>query len=229
MTYKEYIAAIRVFNHFPDMQNVPYERLASLFRENLLLLRKKDCYCEDDVGNIPKIPIIYPVFPTTGEASKGFYNSLPFAYISWYIPSNALPIIEVIETPIPHSELIFNSKEKEEIDKALSPKGISIIGIFEKVTDPILNTGLTSIRKRALSKILEISNKNAVIYLSIFRDVPKILVEDSFSSYQQGFEVSQNLNGWAYQSKRTMPIMFQKKLYVYTLDCWALSKKDLII
>lgn len=229
MTNKAYIAANRILNRLPDMQVLPYERLSTLFRENLLLFRKKDCYCADENEKIRKIPVIYPIFPSEGEATKGLYSSLPFAYISWYIPSNALPCIEVIETPISFSPLLFQAKDKDEIDKTLNPSGKAVIGSFKKVTDSNMSEELSSIRKRVLSKILEISNSNALIYLSIFRDMPKILVEDNFSRYQQGFEVSQNLESWEFQSQRMMPILFQKKLYVYTLDCWILTKKDLNI
>jgi len=229
MTHEAYIAANRVFNSISNLQVVPYERLASLFRENLLILRKKDCHCEDKNEKIVKIPNIYPLYPTEGSASKGLYSSLPYAYISKYTPSNALPIIEVIETPIPYSKMLFYSKDKDEIDKIISPHGKSIVGSYKKVTIPIINEEISLIRKRALLKILEVSNKNALIYLSIFRDMPKILVGDGFSRYQQGFEVSQNKTGWEYQSERIMPILFQKKLYVYFLDCWVLTKKDLNI
>ncbi len=229
MTIKEEIAANWIFDHLPSTQVLPYERLASLFRDNLLLTRNKRCYCNDSSTQTPKIPIIYPIFPTEGEASKGVFSSIPLAYISWINPSNALPFIEVIETPITFPDLLFQSEDKNDIEKKLLPQGKTIIGSFKKVTTPIQHVELKGIRIRALSKILELSESNAHIYLSIFPEMPKILVEDGDSRYQKDFETPQNMDSWEFQSKRVMPIVFHKKLFVFTLNCWILTRKDLKI
>ena len=125
--------------------------------------------CKFIQTQLTKIGIPFTVIATTGVLGIIEGKNPSKRVIALRADMDALPIIEVIETPIPHNELIFNSMEKEEIDKALSPKGISIIGSFEKVTYPILNAGLTSIRKRALSKILEISNKNLFSLLILFK------------------------------------------------------------
>jgi hypothetical protein len=229
MTNYEQIAAKWIFEHLPNSQSLPYERLISLFRDNLLFTRNKKCYCNDSRNQAQKIPIIFPIFPSEGEASKGLYSSIPLSYISWVIPSNALPCIEVIETPVFFPDLIFHAQEKDEIEKKLLPQGKVVIGSFKKITDPISYDDLKKIRIRALSKILEISDADANIYLSIFPEMPKKLVEDGVSRYQKDFEVSQKMDSGEFQSKRIMPIMFHKKLVVFTLNCWILTKKDLNI
>jgi hypothetical protein len=228
MTNNEQIAASWIFDRLPGTQILPFERLASLFRDNLLVPRNERCHC-DPSAKVQKFPIIYPIFPTEGEASKGLYSSIPFAYISWLIPSNALPRIEVIETPIIFPKIIFQAQDKDDIDTKLFPQGRAIIGSFRKVTSPIPHEELKIIRKRVLSKILELSESDAHIYLSIFSEMPKILVEDGVSRYQKGFEVPQNTDSWEFQSQRVMPIVLHKKLFVFALNCWVLTKKDLNI
>lgn len=227
MTNKAQIAANRIFDHLPDAQTLPFERLTSLLRDNLLITKKKRCNCGDPNDQTQKIPTIYPIFPTEGEPSKGLYSSIPFAYISWIIPSNILPCIEVIETPIFHENLLFHSQDKDDIDRKLLPHGKAIIGSFKKVTIPVNKDEFKVIRKRALSQILDLSELNGHIYLSIFSEMPKILVGDSISRYQEGFETTQSMEPWEFQSNRVMPIMFHKKLFVFTLNCWILTKKDL--
>ncbi|APJ02524.1 hypothetical protein [Silvanigrella aquatica] len=229
MTNVAHIAANHILSRLPHTQLMPFERLAYLFRDNLLISRKKMCYCGDNHDQIKKFPMIYPVFPSEGEASKGLYSSIPFVYLSWMIPSHLLPRIEVIEVPIPFENLQFSEVDKDEIDKQLIPQGKTIIGVFKKVSLPLSTSEMAEMRKRVLSQILELSGKNAHIYLSIFSEMPKILVGHGISSYQDVFEIPQNRESWEFQSKRVMPIVFQKKLVVFTLNCWILTKKDLNI
>jgi hypothetical protein len=176
-----------------------------------------------------KIPVIFPIFPSTGEASHGIYRVLPFAYLAWKIPSQALPYVEVIEVPMFYKELLNKEKTQEEMDKSLLPSGKTIIGSFKKITPDNLHREILQIRQRILRKILDISECDSHIYLSIFSEMPKILVEEGFSRY---FEAKLKLLdevSWEYQSQRCVPIKLHQKLLVFYLDCWVITKKDLNI
>lgn len=229
MTNTEQIAVNWITNNLPTKHDLHLERLSLFYRNNLLIRRFNKCHCDDPNDQIKKIPIVYTIYPSTGEANKGIYNSIPLSYTSWLMPSNALPYIEVIETPVISKDLIFYGEEKEAIEKKLQHQGIVIIGEYKKITNPISQVDLKKIRIRALSKILEISNTNAHIFLSVFPNMPKMLVEDGNSSYQLDHEKTPFMDSWEFQSKRLMPIMFHKKLFVVTLSCWILTRKDLNI
>lgn len=226
MTIKARIAANRIIANLPDKHILPLERLATLFRSHLFLSRKNKCYCDEE-ENICKLPIIYPIYPSSGETSLGLYNSLPFVYVAWLVPSRALPYIEVIETPIFYKEIIFSEKDKDEIDKSLSPHGKTLIALYKKVTIQELHNEIKGIRQRALLKILEISGYDTHIYLSIFPEMPKLLVEDGVSRYLGNYAERDIEVPWVFQSQRMIPLTFQRRLFVFTLNCWILTKKDL--
>lgn len=228
MTKEAFIAANRIISTLPIAQIIPLERKVSITKNNFLLNRKKSCYCEDDSEEIIKIPNIYPIYSPEGLSSHGFYSSVPLVYISWLIPSNLLPIIEVIETPIQFTSMIFNKKEKTEIDKHISLFGESFIISSKKILFPLNIEYLYKIRKLVLNKIIEISKKNAIIRLSIFEDLPKILLHDNSSKInEESMIMHAYQNVGSYHTKRCMPLYFNRSLVTYNLHSWVLTKKEL--
>ncbi len=228
MTKEAFIAANRILNTLPITQIIPLERKVSISKNNFLLNRKKSCYCDDDSEEIVKIPNIYPIFSAEGTQSHGFYSSFPLAYISWLVPSHLIPIIEVIETPIQFTSMIFSKKEKTEIDKCLSLFGESLIISSKKISFPCDINDLYKTRKLVLNKVLEISKKNAIIRLSIFEDLPKILLQANYSQItEESMIMHAYQNVGSYHSKRCMPLYFNRSLVTYNLHSWVLTKKEL--
>jgi hypothetical protein len=231
MTNIARIAAIQIWNKLPQMQRIQLDRLELVFKNSLIRPRKNygNCYCPTPETQNIKLPILFPIYPHEGQASKGYYTSIPLAYISWFIPSQALPRIEVLETPIIDDSLIYQNEDKDNLDKFLFPLGKTVIGSFQKLEFPMQLRTLNQIRKRVLSKILEISATNANLFLSIFSEMPKILVEDDNSRYQQELTEAKAQGSWQFQSERLMPVILNNKLCVFKLYCWILTKNNLSI
>ncbi|KAB8030813.1 hypothetical protein [Fluviispira multicolorata] len=225
MTHEARIAANRLFDYLPYSKILPNLWKENLLLNNFVLSRKAVCHCEDYLTT--NIPVIYPIFPSTGESAKGLFSSLSFAYISWIVNSRTLPHIEVIEVPIFMNEILFENQEREKLERSLSPQGITVIGSYTKVTNENYIFELLQIRKRVLTKIFEFSHNTSYIYLSIFSNLPKSLVEEKDSRYLSAIDELENKTSWAFQSQRLMPITYQKEVLLFSLKCWILTKKDL--
>lgn len=230
MTNEAVIAANRILNVLPTAQYLSLERKVTVIKNSLLFLRRNHCHCDDESEKIIKIPTIFPIFATEGLVLHGYYSSVPLAYISWLIPSNLIPVLEVIETPLFYTSMIFKKKEKFDIDKTLLTFGESFIISSKKVTFPCDIQLLNCIRTKVLIKIMELSNKNAMIRLSIFEDLPKIILTTNsiFLNPEEDMRPQAQLNDLGtYHTKRLMPLIHNKQLIKYNLHSWLITKKDL--
>ncbi|WGL61514.1 hypothetical protein QEJ31_07910 [Pigmentibacter sp. JX0631] len=228
MTTKAFIAAKKLFDSLPLTYIIPKERKNTILRHNTFSKRKNTCSCDEDLSEIVKIPNIYPIFTTAGKLGHGYYSSIPVTYVAWSNPSQLIPIIEVIEIPILYTSMIFKEKEKEIIDKSLSFTGQSLIIQAKKNIFPIDFNILSIIRCLALNKIIEYSKNNAIIYLSIFEEMPKILYGNSVTDVKERLSNLNNSNNFGiYHSKRVVPIVRKGELETSTLHCWTITKQDL--
>ncbi|MGY3803210.1 hypothetical protein ACWNT8_03985 [Pigmentibacter ruber] len=228
MTTQAFIAAKKLFDALPLTYIIPKEREKSLLRYNNLSKRKNSCSCDEDLHEIVKIPNIYPIFPSEGNMGHGYYTSIPITYVSWIIPSQLIPIIEVIEIPIPYTSLLFSEIEKENIDRCLNSTGRSLIIHAKKLIFPIDFNMLNKIRRIVLNKIIEYNENNAIIYLSIFEEMPKILQDNKVTEVRERISTLNNSTNFGiYHSKRIVPTIEKGELVTSTLHCWTITKQDL--
>ena len=219
-----FIAAVQ------SLEKIPLQwKLSEYRRQNQLQgvnynFRSKKCFCDDEEELTSSIPSFFPIFSSEGQNAHGFYSTFPFYYLVYMNKSNALPLVELIEIPLTHSEINLNFIEKEKIDEKLVSLGHSHIMSTKKITSENLSYELNNIRKKVASKVIDMTNKFATIFFSTFSELDKNISLSDKTGYIVACEENEEKIIWDFQTKRIIPIKYKNNLYTFVLNTWVLNK-----
>lgn len=219
------IASEHILKHLPWRQHLP-----SLWRESLLLTnfvkkRRKKCHCDEPY--LLQIPIFLPIYPSSGDTTKGTYNSIPIVYISWKSQSKKLAFTEILEVPIFDHQLIFKNSTCETIERSLAPNFSPFIALSSKVTESNLKNDLEKIRISVFRQIFKISSDISYLHFSAFSSLNKLLVENNDSRYLNAIYELENEVSWEFHSQRVLPISHYSHFFIVKVNCWTIGIQEL--
>ena len=221
-----FIAAVHSLEKIPVYWKLKQIRIQNIFNGKVNSISYKKCTCADDYDKIVTFPYLFPLFPSEGHSYLGEYSVLPFFYLICMNDSKAFPIVELLEVPILDKGLHLSKLEKEKIDSILLGVGSSFIASYKEITKENIGQELNEIRKRAISKVFDMTNSAATIFFSAFSNLPESILLSDKTGYINASSLEQKNISWSFQSNKTIPVKCKNEVLFFTLSSWALSKKE---
>lgn len=216
------------------LERIPYFwKLKEIRNQNLFSGKKKNmsnmkCTCPEESDNVLIVPVFFPLFPSGGQTCLGEYSVFPFFYLITVNESKAFPIIELLEVPILSKSLHFDRMEKEVIENNLMGFGKSYIVSQNKITNENLTDELFYVRKKVVSRVSSITSKSATIIFSAFSHLPKEIFNVDYLGYFSACENWNKNTTWPFQSEKKIPVINNRKVFLFTLSSWALGKFEVL-
>jgi len=221
-----FIAAVHSLEKIPIYWKLKEIRNQNIFNGQISSICYKKCTCNDESDKIVTFPYFFPLFPTEGHSYLGEYSVLPFFYLISKNSSKSFPLVDVLEVPLLCKSLYLTKMEKEKIEAILLGTGTPFIASYTKITKENMQIELKNIRKKTISKVLDLTGSNSTIFFTTFSNLPEHCTQIDETGYMNALTLEHDNIPWAFQSKKIIPIKSKNEILTFTLTSWALGKNE---